>query len=63
MAHEATPAVVDGLSADDFLNRNSPAHDSIKVLYRCSCRNTVELRIRVEAVVCVRCGAAMKATS
>lgn len=60
MPRKATPPITDGLSADDFLKRNPPAHETIKVLYRCRCRNTAELHIQVEAVVCVRCGSRMR---
>jgi predicted SprT family Zn-dependent metalloprotease len=40
----------DALSLDDLTTR-----------YRCRCGNRAETGIRLEAVTCVRCGAAMKA--
>lgn len=60
MPRKTTPPITDDLSADDFLRHNPPAHETILVLYRCRCRNTVELHIQVEAVVCVKCGNRMR---
>lgn len=37
--------------------------DALTTRYKCRCGNTAETGIRLEAVVCTRCGAAMKATS
>ena len=37
--------------------------DALTTRYRCACGNTAETGIRLEAVVCTRCGQAMKATS
>lgn len=39
----------DTLTFDDFTTR-----------YRCRCGNTAETGIKLEAIVCTRCGAAMK---
>lgn len=51
----------DTLDAAGFLKANPPAHETLKVSYRCRCGNRLELHIRAEAVVCVRCGCRMKA--
>jgi len=50
----------DGLTAADFLERNPPAHERIRITYRCRCGKRVELHIQAEAVLCVRCGSRMK---
>lgn len=42
----------DALTFHDLLTR-----------YRCRCGNTAETGIRLEAITCVKCGAAMKAVS
>lgn len=34
--------------------------DALTTRYRCQCGNTAETGIRLEAVVCIRCGSAMK---
>ncbi len=37
--------------------------DALTTRYRCRCGNTAETGIRLEAVTCTKCGAAMKATA
>ena len=37
--------------------------DALTTRYKCRCGNTAETGIRLEAVTCTRCGAAMKAIS
>ncbi len=37
--------------------------DALTTRYRCRCGNTAETGIRLDAVTCTRCGAAMKAIS
>ncbi len=37
--------------------------DALTTRYRCRCGNRAETGIKLEAVVCVRCGSEMKATS
>ena len=39
---------------------NPLALDDFTTHYRCRCGNTAETGIRLEAVTCIRCGAAMK---
>ena len=46
------------IRADDALTL-----DDLTTRYRCRCGNTAETGIKLEAVTCTRCGAAMKATS
>lgn len=50
----------DTLDAADFLVANRPAHERIRIPYRCRCGNKLELHIQAEAVVCVRCGNRMR---
>lgn len=50
----------DALTAAEFLKRSPPAHERIRVTYRCRCGNRIELHIQTEAVVCVRCGSRMR---
>lgn len=38
----------------------SSADKTSNMVYRCRCQNTVELFIRAEAVLCVKCGTRMK---
>lgn len=35
-------------------------HDTLTTRYRCRCGNTAETGIKLEAIVCTRCGTAMK---
>lgn len=37
--------------------------DDLTTRYRCRCGNSAETGIRLEAIVCVRCGSAMKAVN
>ena len=37
--------------------------DELTTRYRCRCGNSAETGIRLEAIVCVRCGSAMKTIS
>lgn len=37
--------------------------DDLTTRYKCRCGNSAETGIRLESVVCTRCGAAMEATS
>jgi hypothetical protein len=53
--------ITDPLDAADFLAANPPAHERIRVLYKCRCGNKLELHISAEAVVCIRCGSRMRA--
>lgn len=65
----------DALDAADFLAANQSAHASLDsaesaanytrgvisgITYKCRCGNRLELHIRAEAVVCVRCGSKMR---
>lgn len=37
--------------------------DALTIRYLCRCRRSAETGIRLEAITCVKCGAAMKAVS
>ncbi len=37
--------------------------DDLTTRYKCRCGNTAQTGIRLDEIVCTRCGAAMKATS
>jgi Zn finger protein HypA/HybF involved in hydrogenase expression len=37
--------------------------DALTTRYKCRCGNSAETGIRLEAIVCVRCGSEMKAVS
>lgn len=50
----------DALDAADFLRRNPPAHERIRITYKCRCGNKLELHISAESVTCVKCGSRMK---
>ena len=50
--------VLEPIGDGDALN-----FDALTTRYRCPCGNTAETGIRLEAVTCIKCGAAMKATS
>lgn len=60
MPLKITAQLTDSPSATDSLKRDPPIPETIKVLYHCRCRNTVELHIQAEAVLCVKCGIRMK---
>lgn len=60
MPHKNIASLTNNLSATDPLKRDPPIPKTIKVLYHCRCRNTVELYIQAEAVLCVKCGTRMK---
>lgn len=54
----------DALSAPEFLGRNPPAHETIRVTYRCGrCGRKVETGIRTDAVSCTKCGTRMRPTA
>lgn len=54
----------DALSAPEFLERNPPAYEHIRIAYRCrGCGHTASLPLPTGPVTCERCGTRMRPTT